>query len=263
MENEIDPRAVVLISADAEWAALSELFPEGPRGTSPFGEWFSAPEESVPAGRFPCQVIFFHGGWGKISAAASTQYALERWQPALLINLGTCGGLEGRAGRGDILLVERTIVYDIVEQMGDTEQGIAHYSTQIDLTWLPDPLPFPVRRTALLSADRDLLAQEVPWLVAHFGGIAGDWESGAIAWVANRNHTPLLILRGVSDVVGAGGGEAYGNKVFFDQEARQIMHRLVEQLPDWLAMAARAGILQDQATAPARSRPGWESHPAQ
>ena len=28
MENEIDPRAVVLISADAEWAALSELFPE-------------------------------------------------------------------------------------------------------------------------------------------------------------------------------------------------------------------------------------------
>ena len=55
-----------------------------------------------------------------------------------------------------------------------------------DLTWLGAPDPSPVRRVALVSADRDLLPEEIPVLAARFGAVAGDWESGAIAWVAAR-----------------------------------------------------------------------------
>ena len=39
--------------------------------------------------------------------------------------------------------------------------------------------------------------------------MALDWESGAIAWVAARNQTRCLILRGVTDLVGEAGDEAY------------------------------------------------------
>ncbi|RPI83169.1 MAG: hypothetical protein EHM41_16570 [Chloroflexi bacterium] len=45
---------------------------------------------------------------GKISAAASTQYIIDRWNPDLLINLGTCGGFEGCIERGAVVLVEKT-----------------------------------------------------------------------------------------------------------------------------------------------------------
>ncbi len=177
--------------------------------------------------------MFFQGGWGKIAAAASTQYVIDRWRPRLLVNLGTCGGFEGRIERGTILLVEKTIVYDITEQMGDAQGAIDHYTTDIDLSWLRQPYPLAVRRSLLVSGDRDLLVEDVPRLAARYGAVAGDWESGAIAWAAARSHTPLLILRGVTDLVGASGGEAYGDLALFEQAAEEVLARLVQSLPGW------------------------------
>jgi len=129
-------------------------------------------------------------------------------------------------------------VYDIIEQMGDYEEHIAHYTTNLDLSWLGKDYPQQVRRTLIVSGDRDLLAEDIPRLKAEFGAVAGDWESGAIAWVAARNGTRCLILRGVTDLVGTGGGEAYeGNIQVFVQGAMEILRRLVDALPAWIAAA--------------------------
>ena len=190
----------------------------------------------IDLGQAIVPVLFFHGGWGKIAAAASTQYVIDRWDPALLVNLGTCGGFEGEIEKGTIILVERTIVYDIIEQMGDYDEHIGHYTTEIDLSWLPEPYPIPVRRTLLLSADQDLMIDKIPHLKSKFGAVAGDWESGAIAYVAACNKRRCLILRGVSDLVGAGGGEAYeGNMHIFVEGTQKVMTTLLETLPAWLA----------------------------
>ena len=233
--TELNPAlVVVLISANAEWRAIRRLLPHIKTQELPYGEWF----ETVLEG-YAC--IFTHGGWGKIAAAGSTQYAINRWQPELLVNLGTCGGFEGQIDRNEILLVEKTIVYDIIEQMGDPEGVLEHYSTHIDLSWLKEPYPHAVRRTHLISGDRDLLAEQIPELITRFQAVAGDWESGAIAYVADRNATRILILRGVSDLVGPSGGEAYGNMALFESMTHQIMERLVIELPEWLGAA---GITQ-------------------
>lgn len=123
-----------------------------------------------------------------------------------------------------------------MEQMGDYQAGLAHYTTDIDLSWLGDDYPQAVRRTLLVSGDRDLLAEDVPTLKARFGAVVGDWESGAIAWVAARNHIRCLILRGVTDLVGYSGGEAYeGNIHVYVEGATEVMRRLVEALPAWIA----------------------------
>jgi len=222
-------KVVVLVSADAEWGAVRHIHPSAEMQLSPYGEWFILDDTRG--------VIVFQGGWGKISAAASTQYAIDRWRPELLVNLGTCGGFEGRIGRGTIILVERTAVYDIIEQMDDDLPFLAFYQTEIDLSWLAEPYPLPVVRSLMLSADRDLVAGEIPALIERYGAVAGDWESGAIAWVAERNQTRLLILRGVSDLVGSAGGEAYGNYEGFKQSAREILDRLFASLPHWLTCA--------------------------
>ena len=224
---------VVLISANVEWEVLRTIFPGLKLQASPYGEWFvSALSRSGGADIVP--LIYFHGGWGKIAAAGSTQYVIDRWRPALLINLGTCGGFEGEVERGTILLVEQTIVYDILEQMGDFDAHIAHYTTDVDLSWLQEPYPIEARRALLVSGDRDLLIEDIPTLKARFGAIAGDWESGAIAFVAARNQVRCLILRGVTDLVGASGGEAYGNIQLFKDAAGHVIRRLVDSLPGWL-----------------------------
>ncbi|HEY3311438.1 MAG TPA: 5'-methylthioadenosine/S-adenosylhomocysteine nucleosidase [Anaerolineales bacterium] len=227
-------KTTVLISANAEWRSIKSLFPQVAMVTSALGEWFSTRIEGQP-------VVFFHGGWGKISAAATAQYVLDRFQPDLLVNLGTCGGFEGRIEVGAVVLVERTIVYDIIEQMTDPDEAIEHYSTSLELAWLPAQLPALVRRGLLVSADRDILVQDIPMLVSRFGASAADWESGAIAWVAAKNHARCLILRGVTDIVGADGGEAYGNFSLFQNRTDEIMQRLVSELGGWLRVAEKAG----------------------
>jgi adenosylhomocysteine nucleosidase len=225
-------RFVVIISSDIEWQVVLTLFPTAQLQKSPPGQWFTAPfivdnrDESV---------IFFHGGWGKISAAATAQYVLDRWSPELLVNLGTCGGFEGEIDKGAIVLVARTVVYDIIEQMGDFDEHIAHYSTDIDLSWLTEPYPQPVHRTLLVSADRDIRSEDIPQLKARYGAVAGDWESGAIAWVAARNQTRCLILRGVSDLISPNTGEAYeGNIHVFVAGATLVLQNLILALPAWL-----------------------------
>jgi adenosylhomocysteine nucleosidase len=191
--------------------------------------------ESFTANLGPASATFFHGGWGKISAAASTQYVIDHHWPDLLVNLGTCGGLRGRIEAGTIVLAERTVVYDIVELMGDARKALEHYSTNLDLDWLPSPDPSPVTRGLMVSADRDLLPSDLPALVGQYDAVAGDWESGAIAWVARRNGVRCLLLRGVSDLVGEEGGEAYGNLALFVERTNEIMQRLISILPRWLA----------------------------
>jgi len=232
MDNvEVPNKAVVvIISANAEWRALREILPDVNEQPSPYGAWF----ETDISGHRP---VFLHGGWGKIAAAGSTQYAIDRWVPQMLVNLGTCGGFRDQIDRDEIILVEKTIVYDIIEQMGDPNDVIAHYSTDIDLSWLKEPYPQKIRRTLLVSGDRDLLAEQVAELGQRYGAVAGDWESGAIAFVARRNHIRTLILRGVTDLVGPTGGEAYGNLTLFETKTLKIMHRLVDALPLWLNAA--------------------------
>ncbi len=233
MPEESTVKIVVTISAGAEWRAACGVFPDAELQQSPFGQWFVA---TLDLGHRVEQVLFFHGGWGKIAAAASTQYAIDRWSPDILINLGTCGGFEGEIERDTIILVERVIVYDIINQMGDQKAALDKHTTDIDLTWLKEDYPQDVHRTVIVSGDRDLLPEDIPRLKAQFGACVGDWESGAIAWVAARNDIRCLILRGVSDLVSSSGGEAYdGNIHVFRENADKILRRLIHHLPAWIA----------------------------
>jgi adenosylhomocysteine nucleosidase len=226
-------KPLVIISANGEWRAVKSFYSEADIQQSPFGEYFD-----VHFGD-RC-VTLFHGGWGKISAAATTQYVIDQFKPDLLINLGTCGGFQGRIERETIILVEKTIVYDIIEQMTDGSEEIAFYTTELDLSLLPSVLPYPVLRGLLVSGDRDIVLEDIPMLIQKYQAVAADWESGAIAWVTKKNNVRTLILRGVTDLVSVSGGEAYGDYELFIQRTSEIMKELFVQLPKWLSAIERA-----------------------
>lgn len=219
-----DLRFAVLISADAEWKTVTPVFSGADLHESPYGEFFFADIGHE-------RVLFFHGGWGKVAAAGSTQYVIDRFQPAFLINLGTCGGVEGRIQRFDVVAPDRVVIYDIAEAMGDSAAAISDYSTTIELPARP---PVPVVRTTMYSADRDLTPQGLREMDLRYRPVAVDWESGAIAWVAARNRTPVLILRGVTDLVSPEHGEAQGNPALFEANAARVMQGLLRDLPRWI-----------------------------
>jgi adenosylhomocysteine nucleosidase len=211
----------VIVSANTEWECVKPMFPEAVIEHSPYGEYFF---ENIAENR----VLFFHGGWGKVAAAGSTQYVIDHFKPAFIINLGTCGGIEGRIRRFEVVAVQRVVIYDIHEAMGDSVEAIAHYTTELEV---PASLPSSFVRTTIYSADRDVTPDHLRELENRFHPQVVDWESGAIAWIAKRNKTRLLILRGVSDLVSAHHGEAEANLELFRANARQVIEGLMRDLP--------------------------------
>ncbi len=71
----------VLISAGAEWRSLLPHYPGVELVMTPYGESF----QFSLIGQ---DVRFLHGGWGKVAAAGSTQFVIDRWKPDRIINLG-------------------------------------------------------------------------------------------------------------------------------------------------------------------------------
>lgn len=224
----VPPKAVVVVSANMEWKVVKAAYPDVTMESTPWGDTF---EVAIDGER----VVMLHGGWGKVAAAGSAQYAIDRWRPRYVVNLGTAGGFAGSIERHSVVLVDRTVIYDIVEAMGDSAEAIASYAATLDLSWLRPPYPSDVTKTLLVSGDRDLVPAQLADLAARYGAVAGDWESGAIAYTCVRNKQRVLILRGISDLVHAEGGEAYGNMPAFEEGARIVMERLLRELPAWLA----------------------------
>lgn len=234
-------KAVLLVSADYEWQSWLDLHQDASISVTPYGGAFKHVVDHHP-------VLSIRGGWGKVSAAASTQWAIDHYRPDLIINLGTCGGLEGRIERHTIILVDRTWQYDIQEQMTDPNEANRYYSCELDLSWLRGrQLPNGIIQATMFSADRDILTSDVSELIDRHAARVADWESGAIAWVANHNRVPLIILRGVSDLVSPVGGESYNNVALFQQNTRKIMENLAGQLPWWLNTFAESRHLTSQA----------------
>ncbi|MBI3482633.1 MAG: hypothetical protein HY015_06600 [Bacteroidetes bacterium] len=224
-------KVVVLISANAEWKVVKSIFSKEDYQPTPWGEFF---QTKIKSSKGEVPVIFFHEGWGKTAAAGATQFAIDKWNPECVINLGTCGGFEGKINRYDVLLVNKTIIYDIKEAMGDSKEAIDDYTTELDLSWIKVDQSDSVKQSLLVSADRDLIPNEISELREKYNAIAGDWESGSIAYACKRNHKRLIILRGVTDLVNAKTGEAYGNTQVFQDGTDIVMKKLIKQLPHWL-----------------------------
>ncbi len=225
------PKIIILISANAEWKVVKSVFSNENYQPTPWGEYFQVEIESSK-GKTP--VIFFQEGCGKTAAAGATQFAIDKWNPEYFINLGTCGGFEGKINRYDIVLVNKTIIYDIKEAMGDSKEAIDDYTTPIDLSWIKVDASDSVIQNLLVSADRDLVPEEIAALEKDYNAIAGDWESGSIAYTCKRNNKKVVILRGVTDLVTLTGGEAYGNNQLFESGTEVVMKKLIRQLPHWL-----------------------------
>ena len=216
----------IIISAGTEWRALLPHFPQEEMFPTPYGEAFTTTISGY-------SVCFAHTGWGKVASAGGTQYAIDHWKPHLLINLGTCGGVEGMVSVNDIILAEETVIYDIIEGMSSYQAAIDHYAVKANLDWMGSDLPFQVKRLKLYSADRDIRPVDVAGILRTLSASAADWESGAFAWVCAKNHRDWLVLRAVTDLVGDQFAEALGNADLWKSRTRKAMETLLNTLP-WL-----------------------------
>jgi adenosylhomocysteine nucleosidase len=215
----------IILSADSEWKAILKIIKPNQSiiKQSPFGEWFPSPDKILPF--YEQKIIFIQGGWGKINAAASTQWTINYFNPTLIINIGTAGGFKDSVNFCDILYASKTIVYDIFERMGSEKEAIEYYSTHLGLP--PSNIANLIIPATLISADKDIDPMEIHYLMLKYQAIAADWESGSIAHVCKLNKIPVHILRGISDVVNTDGSNAYGNVEEFHKQSEIIINKIL------------------------------------
>lgn len=196
------------VPARREWHALLELLPDLPPATEvPVGEYtttrLAPPHDDVT-------VVLLRGGVGKISAAASAQYAILTWRPALYAVLGTAGGVDETLEELDLVIATRTIIHDLSPQLSPTTSTlIADHTIELPRLWEGCELPFPVRHGVVVTGDVDVTHANVGSLRERHSATIADWESGAVAKVCAMNGTPCLIVRGVTDRPSAPPAEQY------------------------------------------------------
>jgi adenosylhomocysteine nucleosidase len=145
--------------------------------------------------------ILYKSGATKTRAAAACQFAVDKWHPDAVINLGTCGGVAENIAKRTIVVAKKTFQYDVLEKFGKPSSRFRRgLKTDLDLSWVD--FGRDSRRLCIgtiASADQDL-DNEQREILHRKGVLAADWESASIATICRLNNIRCLILRGVSDI---------------------------------------------------------------
>ena len=158
----------------------------------------------VYSGRaFGKDVLLCVCGVGKVNAAAGTCAVLEKGADVVL-NFGVAGGLDSRTQLTEVYLIEKAVQYDFdITQLEGGEIGTLDGEAENFLPlYTPDALDYP--RRALGTGDRFNDSPADHDLLIRLGAHIRDMEGAAIAQVCKYAGVPLVSVKAISDIYGAG-----------------------------------------------------------
>ncbi|MGE5674466.1 MAG: hypothetical protein ACM3XM_11330 [Mycobacterium leprae] len=217
-------RIVVLVATQNEWLSLLKLLGNHSAiQEAPIGEFVDIHYDNA-------SLVAVHSGVGKVNAAAAAQYAILTWRPDRLVVLGTSGAVSPDLAVLDVVVADRTIVYDMVSDVGgNIDENIRDLTTLLSVPHLP--VDSSIHVGTVLTGDRDVTPASAETLYRLYGGLVADWESGAAAKVCKMNRVDCLVLRGVSDTPYVTDATQHDSYV---QNTPRVMERLWRLLPQLL-----------------------------
>ncbi|MBN2809906.1 MAG: 5'-methylthioadenosine/S-adenosylhomocysteine nucleosidase [Deltaproteobacteria bacterium] len=175
------------------------------------------------------EVVATTSGLGKVMAAATTQMLIDCFQADLILNFGSCGGLDPGLKIGDQVLASQVIEYDFASAHKAVPTTACDDFLLSRLT-----VGFPhLKLGPLASADRNADTVAIrEALFSQYQALAADWEGASIVRVARRMGVPALVLRGVTDVGAAELTSEYESNY---QAVLPEVARVAEQMTTFLA----------------------------
>jgi len=196
----------IQVSSENEWMSLKSILPNSKLVTTPFGEAFTQIINNI-------ECVFFHGGASKTRSAASCQFAIDKWSPQRHFIIGTAGGVAKALNILDIVIANKTALYDIIFRMGEPYEFVTKETiVTIDNSWLDfSKLPQNTHEGFIATADQDVdYATKIKLQDANV--LAADWESGAVALTCHMNKIPCCVIRGISDIPENASTESSANQ---------------------------------------------------
>ncbi|MEK4874175.1 5'-methylthioadenosine/S-adenosylhomocysteine nucleosidase [Bacillus sp. FSL W8-0102] len=188
-------------------------------------------------------VVLLKSGIGKVNAAMSTAVLLYHYQPDVVINTGSAGGLNPELQVGDIVISTEVRHHDVDATVFGYEYGQV---PQMPAAYLADKR---LIETAARSAETLTGVQVVKGLITTGDSFMSDpdrvesirhkWndlqavemEAAAIAQVCYQFGTPFVIIRSLSDIVGKESNISFDQ--YLEKAARnsaELVVKMVESL---------------------------------
>ncbi len=219
----------IQIASNTEWKALCTILDAQELHTTPYGPYFdtSIRERS-------CRI--YYSGYSKVKAAGAVQYAISNWSPDQIFVCGTCGGVSSKLKPEDIVIATETVFYDCIDRFTENDAPFFPYlDTVLEHR---SPLSIEGRRIhygRVASGDQDI-DTDIRNMLEPLDVLVADWESAAVAHVCALNKTPLVVIRGVSDIPGYEGAsiedQAQSYLLCTPKIMRTIFHEI---LPHFIA----------------------------
>lgn len=184
------------------------------------------------------QVYALLSGAGEIFAAAATQYLIDRYEVAAVLNYGVVGGCREDLLANEPCIVDRVVhyQYDLSDVDGVPAGRYLEYPEP--WIWTNEALrdaaskEFPnLRHVCCASGDKFMGAVEDKlWLSKEFGADICDMEAAAILLTCNRNRVPCLMIKTVADSVRGGAAEYWAEKGRTSSTCLDIVDKLIDEM---------------------------------
>lgn len=144
-------------------------------------------------------------GIGKVNASLTTQMLIDKYSPEFILNFGTAGGIDKSVKPLEYYVIDKSCQFDF--DLRDLDGVPLGYIQDYDLSFFPScTINFEtnMQKKILATADRFTESETDTQDIRDIGCNIRDMEGGAIAQVCYTNNVPLLMIKGITDVVGNG-----------------------------------------------------------
>ena len=135
------------------------------------------------------------------AAAITTQVAIQRLQPDLVISCGTCGGWQRYGAEVGQAYIADGVMFHDRRVPGDNKwdtQGLGNYPVWEGSQQLAEKLHLPMGKVTTGSSF-DLTAEEDAFIDQN-GGRLKEMEGAAVAFVCSLYHVPVMLIKAVTNL---------------------------------------------------------------
>ena len=150
------------------------------------------------------EIVVSRCGVGQLYAALSTASLIEKYKPELIINLGCAGSLKENVHIGDVVIADKTAAWrfdvpgwkrsfdSLYTSFGCSDEGVSIAKKISDPT---------MHIGGIVSADEFIRTKtQLKVIKRHYPeALCGEMEGAAVAGVCYAYHTPVSIIRSISD----------------------------------------------------------------
>lgn len=210
-----------------------EIRPFCDRATD-LGEVLTVGNARMQEGRISgVEIVLIRSGIGLINGSSAVVSALHRWDPDIVVSVGSAGGMTGKVKRGDVV-VGTEMTYSTADavafgyEMGQVPGMPVRFAGDPEaiavLSQEPGVVP-----GVIASGDVFVSGYLLDSIVFEFPETAAvDMESAAIAQVCYSFDVPFISVRGISDMCGSDASNEHDT--FLDDVSEKSAETVVRLL---------------------------------